>query len=500
MNPALIAVAAGGTALGLVLGDLQQRLEAVREAGKEYSDDLLQQIELGQSDITTREAERLRDDVQRIIDAITTDSDELVRLQDDYVGTLTSLTSIQDELNGLTASGQGSSEQARLLSEELVRTSTSLDRLDDQIRDRLHIEDESVDAYGALNAALENNTARIEEHQGTIDNYNAVLESGDLVVNDAREGLINFFDQLGEGVGVVSDLVTEAANTAREQLEAAQQSYELTNQIIGSLTNDVSLLFSEVVAAQNEVAKATEDIADARNDVAMASDKAIKAQEAVADVQSKGAERLADIASKHAEKLLDIQTDFNIKQEDRAEDLSDRLDEIEAQRLKTSKNAIAERDTLAFKMAQEAATDEANREQQQTAKDEQRDERNYRRAVEAAERANRRLVSVEEIRQRDELSIKRAAATTALSDLVATQQTETSLKRNYYAQNLLESATAGYQAGKVLLNNFLAAVNQGAGQIRIPGGDWRTGGNASGMTPVQVDRQIENAFRQVFAR
>lgn len=500
LNPLLIATAAGGTVLGLVLGDIQQRLEAVREAGQEYSDDLLQQIELGQSDLTTREVERMRDDVQSIIDAISADSDELSGLQEDYAGTLSSLTSIQDELNGLTSSGEGSSEQARLLSEELVRASTSLDRLDTQIRDRLNIEDESVNAYAALNAALENNKGRIEEHQGTIDNYNSVLASGDLLINDAREGLNNFFGQLGENVGVVSDLIQDAAATADEQLEAARTSYRLTNQIIDDLQNNVEVGLGEVVAAQNAVARETEAIAASQEKVADAGERATKAQDDYAAAQDKGVKRINEIMAQGNEKLTDLFGDYADRREDAEEDLNDRLDEIEDKRLKSASNAIAERDTLAYNMAEDAAQDESEREEKQARKDEQRDERNYQKQVQQAERANQRLLDAERARQSEELATKRVAAVAALNDLATAQQAENTLRRSHYAQNALESAVAGYQAGKLLLDNFMRAINS-ASQIRIPGTDWRFGSSGGGgMNQQQVDARIENAFRQVYAR
>lgn len=345
--------------------------------------------------------------------------------------------------------------------------------------------------------------AQLDELEQTINtNEHAVarlktgLENGAFAYNDAIANNELYLEIFGELTQAQLDTAEAAVQLAEAERLAAERRAQTEKEI-----NQRLIAYQQAQqAAQSEAASAYNDqLLDAINNVTEAGADAAKAQNDLANAEQKSAARIADIIAQGQEKQDDLFTDYKERRLDSEEDLNDRLEEIEQRRLKSTHDAIADRDVLAFDMAQDAAQEESEREQKQADKDAARDERNYQRQVQQSERANRRLLDNEYSRQNEELTLKRAAAAAARADLQNAQFAERAIRAQGYMQNINDAAIAGYQIGKTLINAVQSAIN--AGNFTVVGNDMRFGmGSNQGMTPTQVDRQIENAFRQVFAR
>lgn len=353
-------------------------------------------------------------------------------------------------------------------------------------------------------------TAQISEQNSIINRANAALDAYNLILDDFEETVVGnglavkqAAQEFRDGIRPIEAVSEAWANAARNAValaEAERLAAERRAQTEKE-TNQRLIAYQQAQqAAQSEAASAYNDqLLDAINNVTEAGADAAKAQNDLANAEQKSAARIADIIAQGQEKQDDLFTDYKERRLDSEEDLNDRLEEIEQRRLKSTHDAIADRDVLAFDMAQDAAQEESEREQKQADKDAARDERNYQRQVQQSERANRRLLDNEYSRQNEELTLKRAAAAAARADLQNAQFAERAIRAQGYMQNINDAAIAGYQIGKTLINAVQSAIN--AGNFTVVGNDMRFGiGSNQGMTPVQVDRQIENAFRQVFAR
>lgn len=353
-------------------------------------------------------------------------------------------------------------------------------------------------------------TAQISEQNSIINRANAALDAYNLILDDFEETVVGnglavkqAAQEFRDGIRPIEAVSEAWANAARNAValaEAERLAAERRAQTEKEINQRLIAYQQAQQAAQSEAASAYNDqLLDAINNVTEAGADAAKAQNDLANAEQKSAARIADIIAQGQEKQDDLFTDYKERRLDSEEDLNDRLEEIEQRRLKSTHDAIADRDVLAFDMAQDAAQEESEREQKQADKDAARDERNYQRQVQQSERANRRLLDNEYSRQNEELTLKRAAAAAARADLQNAQFAERAIRAQGYMQNINDAAIAGYQIGKTLINAVQSAIN--AGNFTVVGNDMRFGmGSNQGMTPTQVDRQIENAFRQVFAR
>lgn len=354
----------------------------------------------------------------------------------------------------------------------------------------------SATTLNEFRAQLDELEQTINTNEHAVNRLKAGLDTGAFAYNDAIANNELYLEIFGELTQAQLDTAEAAVQLAEAERLAAERRAQTEKEI-----NQRLIAYQQAQqAAQSEAASAYNDqLLDAINNVTEAGADAAKAQNDLANAEQKSAARIADIIAQGQEKQDDLFTDYKERRLDSEEDLNDRLEEIEQRRLKSTHDAIADRDVLAFDMAQDAAQEESEREQKQADKDAARDERNYQRQVQQSERANRRLLDNEYSRQNEELTLKRAAAAAARADLQNAQFAERAIRAQGYMQNINDAAIAGYQIGKTLINAVQSAIN--AGNFTVVGNDMRFGiGSNQGMTPVQVDRQIENAFRQVFAR
>lgn len=480
LNPVLIGATAAMAGVAVVGNLVTQRLEEMAEQGRNAATGISQAID-------ALVAGASLDDLEAQISA----DEDRVRLREDRI------TAINEAIAGV---GATMAQQSEIL---LQIGQDGLAEREQTLRDlfggieigvsgaqaavaQLQGEVNTLKTNIAVNQALLASDPIQEEFAEKIEIITADFRDGTLAIDEVSES----WAQFAEDAELAAD-AADAAAAAQQRL--AQSAKAISTRIFEGQQQQADAAADAATEWSEQLLDAVENVTETTADVA-------KAENDLNTARQKGQARLADLIAQSLEKQADLYTDYNTQRLDDLEDFEDRREEIQRRALKATGDAIASRDSLAYAMAQDAAAEDTRREEQQTDKDARRDERNYQRQVQQAERANQRLLNTEQQRQNDELTIKRAALVAARADLTNAQYAERAIRNQGYIQNITDAATAGYQIAKVLLNSIQQAINAGSPNLSLRGeryGDWRSG--QQGMTQAQVDRQIENAFRQVFA-